>query len=113
MEEFGIFRTAAADGFEGEGCGIEQFEFDADVVKEVICLLVEGIFFEFLFNEREGSCGIFFCMTMEFHDAHAAGGDAEKSTFLFIAAGELEFAFAEQFATFQKSLAFLEDALQE
>ena len=54
VEEFGVFRVALADGFEGEGGGFEQFEFEAGVEEQVVGLIVERIFFEFLFDEREG-----------------------------------------------------------
>ena len=57
--------------------------------------------------------GIFFGLALEFHDAHAAGLDAEEAAFFLGAAGELEFAFAEQFAAFEESRAVLEDALQQ
>ena len=113
MEEFGVFGAALADGFEGEGGGFEQFEFEADVVEQVVGLIVEGVFFEFLFDEREGCQGILFGLAMEFHHAHAAGLQAEQAAFFLGAAGELEFAFAEQLAAFQESRAFLEDALKE
>ena len=96
VEQFGVFRAALADGFEGEGGGFEEFELEADVEEQIVGLIVERVLFEFLLDEREGSCGVLFGLALEFHDAHAAGLDAEKSAFFLGAAGELEFAFAEQ-----------------
>ncbi len=113
VEQLGVFRAALADGFQGEGGGFEEFELDAGVEEQVVGLVVEGILFEFLLDEREGASRVFFGRALEFHDAHAAGLHAEEAAFFLGAAGELEFAFAKHFAAFEEPGAVFEDGLQQ
>ena len=113
VEEFGVFRAAPAHGFKGEGGGFEEFEFEADVEEQVVGLIVERILFEFLFNERQCAFGVFFCMALEFHDAHAAGLDAEEAGLFLGAAGESGVRICAAVCGLRETRAFLENALEE
>ena len=113
VKQLGVFRAALAHGLEGEGGGLEEFEFEATIEKQVVRLIVHRILFEFLLDERKSGEGVFFGLSLKFHDSHTAGLEAEKSAFFLGIAGNLQLALAECFAAFDEAWALLQNTLEQ